>query len=105
MYAPGALSLTSLGHHLRGSARGCASCATRRPTQGKKAFSVRRFQWTARMSLAVMESKESKEAELERVVEYRAGWLYMNYKHRGTDLEKLNVVEYADKIGMPVMPS
>lgn len=75
------------------------------PTQGKKAFSVRRFQWTARMSLAVMESKESKEAELERVVEYRAGWLYTNYKHRGTDLEKLNVVEYADKIGMPVMPS
>ena len=52
-----------------------------------------------------MESKESKEAELERVVEYRAGWLYTNYKHRGTDLEKLNVVEYADKIGMPVMPS
>jgi hypothetical protein len=55
------------------------------------------------MSLAVMECKESKEAELERVVEYRGGWLYMDYKYRGKDLEKLNVVEYADKCGMPVM--
>ena len=54
------------------------------------------------MSLAVMEAKESKDAELERVIEYRGGWLHMDYKYRGANLEKLNVVEYADKVGMPV---
>lgn len=54
------------------------------------------------MSLAVMETKERADAELEKVIEYRVGWLKMDYEHRGKDLEKLNLVEYADKIGMPV---
>ena len=54
------------------------------------------------MSLAVTQSKETEDAELQRVIEYRVGWLKMDFEHRGKDLEKLNLVQYVDKIGMPV---
>lgn len=54
------------------------------------------------MSLAVTESKESADAELERVIEYRTGWLKMNYQYRGKELEDMNLVKYVDKIGFPV---
>jgi|UniRef100_A0A7S3F5A1 hypothetical protein len=54
------------------------------------------------MSLAVTQKKDSPDATLERVVEYRPGWLKMDYQHRGKDLLELNVVEYVDKIGMAV---
>ena len=54
------------------------------------------------MSLAVTESKESADAILERCIEYRAGWLKMDYQCRDDALQHMNVVEYVDKIGMPV---
>ena len=57
------------------------------------------------MSLHVVERKESTDSVLERVIEYRPGWLKMDYQYRPEDLRRLNVVEYVTNYGIPVSKS
>ena len=57
------------------------------------------------MTLHVVERKESTDSVLERVIEYRPGWLKMDYQYRPEDLRQLNVVEYVTNYGIPVSKS